>query len=78
MQCIDEAFESTLNHIFNEGFLALHRRASGCGDLARVLRIQDPRGKANYFAFDQGWREMEDSHDGNSKGAAPLNESHPE
>jgi hypothetical protein len=42
MQCTDEAFESTLNHIFNEGFLALHHRTSGFGDLARVLRIQAP------------------------------------
>jgi hypothetical protein len=33
---------------------------AGDGDLARVLRIQDPAGKAKYFAFDQGWRKIAD------------------
>jgi len=36
------------------------------GDLAQVLRIQDPAGKAKNFAFDHGWRQIADFADGQS------------
>ena len=34
---------------------------AGDGGLARVLRIQDPAGKAKHFSFDQGWRHIAES-----------------
>jgi hypothetical protein len=44
---------------------------AGDGVLARLLRIQDPAGKAKNFVFDQGWRQIADFTDGNPEGGAP-------
>jgi hypothetical protein len=41
---------------------------AGDRDLARLLRIQDPSGKARNFAFDRGWRLVADLTDGNPEG----------
>ena len=38
---------------------------AGNSDRVRLLRIQDPTGKARNFAFDRGWRLIADLSDGN-------------
>ncbi len=44
---------------------------AGDSDRARLLRIQDPAGKARNFAFDQGWRHIANISDGNPEGCVP-------
>lgn len=44
---------------------------AGDRDFARVLRIQDPAGKAKKFTFDRGWREIADFKNGNPESGAP-------
>lgn len=44
---------------------------AGDVDHARVLRIQDPAGRAKYFTFDRGWREIGEVHGANAETAAP-------
>jgi hypothetical protein len=46
--------------IHGEAFWLYIVERAGDEDLARILRIQDPAGKAKNFAFDQGWRQIAD------------------
>ena len=52
---------------------------AGDADRVQVLRIQDPAGKAKYFAYDQGWRQIADIVDDNPEGSASqLDDLRPE
>ena len=57
--CLSRAqFDCAWTH--GESFWLYIVEQAGDGELARVLRIQDPAGKGKYFAFDKGWRKLPD------------------